>query len=621
MQATREAEEAARQAAEAARHESAERRAYAEAASHEAAQREAEAQYHAAAAAAAREQLRLAEIEEQRASELARREAQNIRAQQAQGGQVIEVDESRMADSIQDPYERPDHDYTGLEHIMHQPEVRDVAPFAKHSSHALHTSYAPSSFVAPQTEKAPMHTSVVPENPMPYPTPTRQGPPPAAPYQPASYPPVAQKLDVPVAQQDSRPVYPVYRPAAQAPPPGQAAYEQMIAEPRATYVPPQQYRPAAPQPPAQPAPRQAPVWQQPTAPAAWQPAPPTPPYAAPSAPATGKPQSADLYPLQQRPAWLYGEQQEAGTEYRPQMPVVQPQQGGPSPLANTLQQSRERVASRWFALKGVFEGAAEEAPQPQPVRQRELRTPALAVFSLAGGVGKTSIVATLGRALSSMGERVLLTDTTSYGLLPFYFGAREVRPGVVRTFSPPAGSADAPISLVNVDAERPGEPEEWLADEIQRNSHGCTRILLDLGTGSVRMTRRIARLAPTILVPIAPDMSSVIGLSGVEKYFADLYDADGRQIQPLYILNQFDPTLPLHLDVREGMRQQLGDRLLPFVLRRSPAVSEALAEGMTVMDYAPGSPVTEDFMNLASWLRSYSAPAVQAFRGARWSER
>jgi cellulose synthase operon protein YhjQ len=250
-----------------------------------------------------------------------------------------------------------------------------------------------------------------------------------------------------------------------------------------------------------------------------------------------------------------------------------------------------------------------------------LRTPALAVFSLAGGVGKTSIVATLGRALSSMGERVLLTDTTSYGLLPFYFGAREVRPGVVRTFSPPAGSADAPISLVNVDAERPGEPEEWLADEIQRNSHGCTRILLDLGTGSVRMTRRIARLAPTILVPIAPDMSSVIGLSGVEKYFADLYDADGRQIQPLYILNQFDPTLPLHLDVREGMRQQLGDRLLPFVLRRSPAVSEALAEGMTVMDYAPGSPVTEDFMNLASWLRSYSAPAVQAFRGARWSER
>ena len=53
------------------------------------------------------------------------------------------------------------------------------------------------------------------------------------------------------------------------------------------------------------------------------------------------------------------------------------------------------------------------------------------------------------------------------------------------------------------------------------------------------------------------------------------------------MLNQFDASLPLHLDVREVLRRQLGDRLLPFVVRRAPAVSEALAEGMTVVDYAP----------------------------------
>jgi cellulose biosynthesis protein BcsQ len=39
----------------------------------------------------------------------------------------------------------------------------------------------------------------------------------------------------------------------------------------------------------------------------------------------------------------------------------------------------------------------------------------MAVFSLAGGVGKTSLVATLGRALSARGERVLLVDTAAYG--------------------------------------------------------------------------------------------------------------------------------------------------------------------------------------------------------------
>ncbi len=55
---------------------------------------------------------------------------------------------------------------------------------------------------------------------------------------------------------------------------------------------------------------------------------------------------------------------------------------------------------------------------------------------------------------------------------------------------------------------------------------------------------------------------------------------------PFYLLNGFDASLPLHLDVREVLRGKLGERLLPFAVRRSPAVSEALAEGMTVIDYA-----------------------------------
>jgi cellulose biosynthesis protein BcsQ len=90
---------------------------------------------------------------------------------------------------------------------------------------------------------------------------------------------------------------------------------------------------------------------------------------------------------------------------------------------------------------------------------------------------------------------------------------------------------------------------------------------------------------------------------------------------PNYVLNQFDASLPLHLDVREVLREQLGDRLLPIVLRRTPAVSEALAEGMTIIDYAPNSAVAEDFASLAGWVKSLSAAATTTFRGVRWSER
>jgi cellulose synthase operon protein YhjQ len=320
------------------------------------------------------------------------------------------------------------------------------------------------------------------------------------------------------------------------------------------------------------------------------------------------------------PAWLYAP---PATTALPK-PISFQSPPTQSSVADTLQQSRERVAARWFALKGVFEAPGQELPEAAPVRQKETRTPILAVFSLAGGVGKTSLVATVGRALSSMGEKVLLTDTTSHGLLPFYFGASELRHGTVRTFSPPSGSTDAPIYLVSYDVDNAGNNEaaqDQLAEDIINNSRGTHRILLDLTQGSSWIVRRMFRLNPTILVPVAPDMNSVISLQTVEKFFHGINDGDGRPLQPFYVLNQFDTSLPLHLDVREVLRRQLGDRLLPFVIRRAPAVSEALAEGMTVVDYAPDAPVAEDYLNVATWLRTVAAPATAGFRNVRWSER
>ncbi len=320
------------------------------------------------------------------------------------------------------------------------------------------------------------------------------------------------------------------------------------------------------------------------------------------------------------PAWLYAPPAASGP-VQPAVSVPLPQQ---SSVAETLQHSRERVAARWYALKGVFEQPGQEQPDAVPVRQKETRTPVLAVFSLAGGVGKTSLVATIGRSLSSLGEKVLLTDTTSHGLLPFYFGASELRQGTVRTFSPPSGSTDAPIYLVSYDVDQKIGDEaaqDHLIEEIINNSRGTHRILLDLTPGSGWIVRHMARMNPTILVPLAPDMNSVISLQSIEKFFHGAVDADGRQLQSYYVLNQFDASLPLHLDVREVLRRQLGDRLLPFVIRRAPAVSEALAEGMTVVDYAPESPVSEDYLNVATWLRTIAAPATAGFRNVRWSER
>lgn len=291
------------------------------------------------------------------------------------------------------------------------------------------------------------------------------------------------------------------------------------------------------------------------------------------------------------------------------------------PEADMQQGMRERINSRWFGLKDLVGNAS--APTEVPVAPEASRVPVLAVFSLAGGAGKTSLSATLARTLSSRGERVLLLETTAHGLLPYFFGARDRRSGEVRTFRPPASSTDAPLQILSADSDavladtpEQGQFPTGMAESAQRSS----RVIIDVPTAATETARRIQRMSPMILVPMIPDMNSVLSAGSIESIFRSSGESSDKPLEVYYVLNQFDPSLPLHLDVREALRERLGDRLLPFTLRRASAVSEALAEGMTVIDYAPESQAAEDFNLLGEWLKAVAAPANVSLRGMRWSE-
>jgi cellulose synthase operon protein YhjQ len=307
--------------------------------------------------------------------------------------------------------------------------------------------------------------------------------------------------------------------------------------------------------------------------------------------------------------------------------AVEPESG---PQTESTPQTTPVAATRWYALRSIF--APVQAQGPSSLPAFEQWPPIVVVFSLAGGVGKTCLAATLGRVLSALGEHTLLAETAACGILPFYFGSRELRPGVVRTFFPPGAfgeDCDAPVQMLNLQGDGssgessrhdPSGRDPLLGDplvgELLRDGRGASRIVVDVATANRKWMSRLLWLRPTLLAPILPEMSSLACLGSLEAL--DAGSANGEKA--LYLLNQFDASSPLHRDVRALLQQQLGDRLLPFVLRRSSLVSEALAEGMTVIDYAPGSEVAADYHDLAGWLRSLSAPAT-AGGGGRWSER
>ena len=115
-------------------------------------------------------------------------------------------------------------------------------------------------------------------------------------------------------------------------------------------------------------------------------------------------------------------------------------------------------------------------------------------------------------------------------------------------------------------------------------------------------------------------MDSVIRLESTEKLFRAVATADGQPFLPYYVLNHFDASLPLHLDVRTVLRRRLGDRLLRFTIRNSPAVAEALADGMTVLDYAAQAGVAQEYREIAGWLQQISPARPADSAHLRWGE-
>ncbi len=302
----------------------------------------------------------------------------------------------------------------------------------------------------------------------------------------------------------------------------------------------------------------------------------------------------------------------------------------PGPAGDT---AADRSAfSRWKALRELLphpnteqardrsrDGARSLAEAPRDMLPTIRRNaPFVVVYSQAGGTGRTSLVANLGRALASLGEKVLLAETTGQGLLPYYFGAADYKESLVRSFPPPGEGLGTPVELISYDVAaretNSGESErdvhaEIIQDVVARG-RAADRVLIDLSVSCGWVVARMAWMNPTILVPLAPDMNSVVSLQSVERRFNVMQDAEGRPLAPVYLLNQFDASMALHRDVREALKRQLGDRLLPFVVRRADAVEEALAEGTTIVDYDRSSDVATDYFRVAEWLRNACVPAA-----------
>ncbi|MBN8729824.1 MAG: hypothetical protein J0L64_04725 [Acidobacteria bacterium] len=223
----------------------------------------------------------------------------------------------------------------------------------------------------------------------------------------------------------------------------------------------------------------------------------------------------------------------------------------------------------------------------------------ITVIGAAGGVGTTTIAVTLARFASRRGGNIFLLDAAEESIVPLYLGAGRAISGVSAgwSFLPHPESRQGVISVVACgDAAAGGDHSPW---NRARNLGGASHDTL-IDSGSHRYLDCSPEIVhnTTSLVILSPDIRSVLQVRHIERKFAG---RDANSL-PLYLLNQFHSEIPLHQEVRASLSNHLGDRLAPMTVRDAREVPLALSEGLTVVDYAPDSPVASDIVHVADWL-------------------
>ncbi len=130
----------------------------------------------------------------------------------------------------------------------------------------------------------------------------------------------------------------------------------------------------------------------------------------------------------------------------------------------------------------------------------------------------------------------------------------------------------------------------WVDHLAQLNASGNYRwILLDIPAGHSEQSERLLTLADAVICPIIADANCQIRLH--------------QQVLPAgsrLLLNQFTSTSLLQNDLYQYLLQTQ-PRLLPMIIHRDEALSEALASKQPVGEYRPESMAASEILTLAHW--------------------
>jgi chromosome partitioning protein len=275
-------------------------------------------------------------------------------------------------------------------------------------------------------------------------------------------------------------------------------------------------------------------------------------------------------------------------------------------------------------LGAIAPAAPEPAPPPAPPSTiAPARTAArmhaprrLAIFNHKGGTGKTTTSVSIAAGLAARGLRVLLVDTDSQGNVGVSLGVKAEKT-LYHVLVMGLRAADAAVKVrpnldLVVSNETLAAAELYLAGRQNRDRLLRDRlasafddydvVLLDCSPSLSLMNQNALVVADAIVVPVACDFLSLVGVRQVIKTVKNVNSLLHHPVQIHGVLPTFyDARARICRDAVDALKEHFGDRVMPPI-RQATRLKEAPAQGKTIFEYAPDSNAAEDYLRVVEIL-------------------
>jgi len=247
------------------------------------------------------------------------------------------------------------------------------------------------------------------------------------------------------------------------------------------------------------------------------------------------------------------------------------------------------------------------SPKSPPAKRHP--TSVFAIFNHKGGTGKTTTSVSIAAGLAAEGKKVLLVDTDAQGNVAVSLNLKSERSLYhVLVMGLPLRAASQTVRE-NLDLVASNETlaaaelylagrqnrDRVLKDRLAPSVQGYDFVILDCSPSLSLMNQNALVFAHNVLVPVACDYLSLVGVRQVLKTVRNVNQLLHHPVRLWGVLPTFyDARANICREAVDTMQQHFGDRCLAPI-RSAIKVKEAPAHGQTIFEYAAGSTAADDY--------------------------